>query len=156
MDKQEIDKGNAIIATWLGYKYYPVCKVVTTWYECEYYGWEEMDEGDVWVLNPTEEFEKTPCTSAMYWEYERDMPKQWEDYDQYLAYHSSCDELMPIAKKVVDRLQPQNRGMISPYIAQMARESIEQAALTWDIEPLWRAIVSGIQVINGIKEESHG
>lgn len=146
MTKDEIQEQNGVIARYLGYKHYPVCRTPTWFYECENYKWEDLDEDDVWVLEPTEEFDKTPCTSETYWEYERDLPKQWKDYDTYLTYDSSWNELIPVTKQVLEELW--NAQIPHP---DQSYNNLKNAINTLEIDKVWECTVQAIITLNNSK-----
>lgn len=144
MTQEEIKEGNRIIALYMGWVYYPVCKIATYYYESEISDWNEMDTDDIWVLEPTELFNETPCVSNWYWKAERELEKRWKDCRYSLHYQECWDDLIPVVKRL---LAEHRDGWESPYAAQMIKDSIRETLSILEIESLWNATVKGINVM---------
>lgn len=89
---------NNLIAEFMGWKHYPKVRTSLNNVYGGFDGWTEME--DVWILNPTEEFEQHLITCH---------PEQvgldidfklFEDYQYKLYYDTEWDRIMPVVQKI--------------------------------------------------------
>lgn len=93
MQNTEDDK---IIAEFMGLKQYP--KTIL-WDTDGYSGYQEEEEKDMWVLNPTPVFDEHLRIYRDYYE-DIGIERPFDDYFFTLKYHTSWDWIMPVVEKI--------------------------------------------------------
>jgi hypothetical protein len=66
-----------------------------------------------------------------------------------IPYHKDWNWLIPVIKQVIADLSPATARVMNPYKREMARNTVIDALNKLEIQPLWEAVVSSIQLING-------
>lgn len=151
-----------LIGVYDGYTLYKEVRTPTWYYECEEWEWEKLDISEVWVRGETEEFKKTPCVSANYWDMEKDLPKQWEDWQYGFKYDTDWNALIPVVKRAMFEIHMEISEDPLAILGgdderkkelRRTRDKLENTLLICDIEKLHPVVVQAIKLITGNKQQ---
>lgn len=85
------EQKNIEIALMLGWKYYPKVKIPTNYYDVEEHKLENLDEDDVWVIEPTEEFEKYLCVSTSFYDVTLNIENPFKEFHYLLKFDTDAN-----------------------------------------------------------------